>query len=157
MKRCMVAVDVQNFYRPSPGVVAQINQLSQTLPTAATLLKHNESAVPLSKMGKPVPMDTSVLVTTSTVFDKYGMLLPNDLIAWLRAQAPDEVLVTGGHTDANVLAAGIALFSYGFTPCIVPLLCYGNEWFRHSVTVKVWEMEIGKLYNSLAEFKFEGM
>lgn len=154
MKRCMVAVDVQNFYRPSPGVVAQINQLSQTMPTVATLLRHNEARVPLAKMGKPVPLDSSVLVTTSNVYEKFGYTLPNELLAWLRSHDPEEVLVTGGHTDANVLAAGISLYSAGFTPALVPLLCYGNEWFRHSVTVKVWEMEIGRLYNSLVEFQF---
>lgn len=153
----MVAVDMQNFFRPSPGVVAQVNQLTQTMPTAATLLRHDEAQVPLAKMGKPVPMDNGVLVTTSTVFDKVGFTLPMELLQWLRGQNPDEVLVVGGHTDANVLAAGVSLFSAGFAPCIVPLLNYGNDWFRHSVTVKVWEQEIGKVYASLAEFKFGGM
>ncbi len=157
MKRCLVAVDMQSFFRPSPGMVNHINQLAQTMPTAATLMRHDENKVPLVKFGKPVPMDNSVVVTTSNVFDKYGYALPQGVIDWLRVQAPDEVIVAGGHTDGNVLSVGADVFNAGFKPVIVPLLCYGNDWYMHTVTAKIWEQEYGKVYQSVAELKFGGM
>ena len=154
MKRCMVAVDVQNFYRPSPGIVTQLNQLASTMPTAATLYRHNENAVPLARFGHQIPQDTTVLVNTIHVFEKNGYLLPESLNIWLRNNQPDEVLVTGGHTDANVLAAGFSVFSAGFRPVLVPVLCYGNDWYMHTVTAKIWEQELGKVYQSVAELQF---
>lgn len=154
MKRCMVAVDVQTFYRPSAGMVAQLNQLAATMPTAATLYKHIETAVPLGRFGKQLPMDASVLVNTSNVFEKPGFGLPDSVGVWLRNQQPDEVLVVGGHTDANVLAAGFSVFNAGFKPVMVPVLCYGNDWYMHTVTAKIWEQELGKVYQSVAELKF---
>ena len=49
-KRCMLALDVQGFFKPSAGVVHQINQMALTMPTVATLFKHNEDIVPLAKL-----------------------------------------------------------------------------------------------------------
>ena len=157
MKRCLLAVDMQGFFRPSPGMVSQINQLALTMPTAATLMKHDETKVPLAKFGKPVPMDTSIGIACSNVFEKYGYAVPQAALDWLKAQNPDEVLVAGGHTDGNVLSAGLDVFNAGMKPVIVPLLCYGNDWYMHTVTAKIWEQELGKVYQSVAELKFGGL
>lgn len=156
MSRCMIALDVQNYYRPGPGMVAQINQISATLPTAATLFKHDEHEVPLVKFGRTPPMDSGLLINVSNIFDKYGYGVPPQALEWLKQQNPDEVLVTGGHTDANVLAAGFSLFNAGLKPAMVPLLCYGNDWYMHTVTTGIWEREIGRIYQSMAEFQFGG-
>lgn len=153
-KRVMVAVDMQTFYHPAPGMVHQINQLALTMPSAATLYKHDELRVPLVQLGKQVPHDTGVLVNIPTVFDKVGFQLPEGMAAWLRNQAPEEVLVVGGHTDANVLAAGFNIYNMGLNPVIVPLLNYGNDFYMHSVTARIWEQEIGKVYQSVAELQF---
>ena len=157
MKRCMVAVDVQSFYRPSPGMISQINQLMVEFPTIATLFKHLEAEVPLNKLGRNQPRDTSILVNCTNVHDKYGFALPEGVIKWLKEQNPDEVLIVGGMTDGNVIAAGLSVFQAGFKPVFVPVLCYGNDWYMHTVTAKIWEVEIGKVYQSVAELRFGGM
>lgn len=154
MTRCMIAVDVQNYYRPGPGMVAQINQMSATMPTAATLFSHDENQVPLVAFGKTPPQDSNVLVSTMAVFPKYGFGLPPQAIEWLQKQGATEVLVAGGHTDANLLSVGFTLFNAGFKPVIVPLLCFGNDWYMHTVTTGIWEREIGKVFNSAAEMQF---
>lgn len=154
MKRCMVALDVQNYYHPAPGMVQQINQLATTMATAATVFTHNEGMVPLARLKRTPPGTDTTLVATNMVFEKHGYGLPDGLKVWLRSQAPDEVIVVGGHTDANVLAAGFDLFDMGFVTGIVPLLCYGNDWYMHTVTTKIWEAELGTVYQSVAELKF---
>lgn len=157
MKRVMVAVDVQSFFRPAAGMTHQINQLALTMPTAATLYRHNESQVPLVQWGKQVPQDTGLLINCSTVFDKPGFALPEGLLTWLRNQSPEEVLVVGGHTDANVLAAGLSIYNMGLKPVMVPILNYGNDFYMHSVTAKIWEQELGKVYTTVAELQFGGL
>lgn len=154
MKRCMVAVDVQSFYKPSQGVVHQINQLVAQLPTAATLFVHNEEVTPLKRMKKDVPSTDQCLVTTPNVYNKHGFTIPKAVIDWLHQQEATEVLITGGHTDANVLAAGFSIFDAGFTPLIVPMLCYGNDWYMHTVTTKIWEQHLGKVYESSHDLHF---
>ncbi|MCA3244331.1 MAG: hydrolase [Alphaproteobacteria bacterium] len=157
MPRCMLALDIQTYYRPGPGMVAQINQLAASMPTCATLFTHDESITPLVRFGRTPPMDTSVLVSTGAVIPKHGYGLPAQAVEWLKRQSPDEVLVVGGHTDANLLAAGFALFDAGLKPACVPVLNFGNDWYMHTVTTGIWEREIGKLYQSVAEFQFGGL
>lgn len=157
MKRCMVAVDIQGFYRPSQGMVHQVNQLAMSMPTVATLYKHDETKIPLAKLGRTIPMDQGTSVATSTVFEKYGFGIPPAAIEWLRGQAPDEVLIVGGHTDANLLSCGFDVFNAGMKAVIVPVLCFGNDWYMHTVTTGIWDQEIGKVYQSVAELKFGGL
>ena len=154
MNRSMIVVDVQNYYRPGPGMVTQINQFAATMPTVATLFTHNEDVVPLAKFGKTPPADAQVLVNAMAVFPKYGFGIPEQALEWLKKQSPDEVLIAGGHTDANVLAAGFSLFNAGMRPVILPALCFGNDWYMHTVTTGIWEREIGKVYQSAAELQF---
>lgn len=154
MNRCIVALDVQNYYRPGPGMVAQINQLAATIPTVATLFKHDEQVVPLVKFGRTPPADATVMVNAQLVVPKFGYGLPEQAVQWLQRQNPEEVLIVGGHTDANVLSAGFSLFNAGLRPVIVPVLCYGNDWYMHTVTTGIWEREIGKIYQSMAELQF---
>lgn len=154
MNRCMIVVDMQSYYRPGPGMVAQVNQLAATMPTAATLYTHDENQVPLIKFGKTPPQDTSVLVNAMAVFPKFGYGLPQQAIEWLKKQQAEEVLVAGGHTDANLLSAGFSIFNAGMRPAVLPVLCFGNDWYMHTVTTGVWEREIGKVYQSAAELQF---
>ena len=154
MSRAMIVVDMQSYYRPGPGMVAQINQLAATIPTAATLFTHDEQTVPLVKFGRTPPQDGNVLVSAMAVFPKYGFGLPPQAVEWLKQQNVDEVLVAGGHTDANVLAAGFSIFNAGMRPAMLPVLCFGNDWYMHTVTTGIWEREIGKLYQSAAELQF---
>lgn len=152
MKKVLVAVDVQDFYRPSQGMVHQINQMVARMPIAATLFVHDEAKVPYARLrGKPGAKGDTSLIKTPNTFVHHGFGLPRELFDWLRAQGAEQVVVAGGHTDANVLAAGFSLFDAGFQPVLVPVLCYGNEWYMHSVTSGIWEQSIGPVYQSVAE------
>lgn len=157
MNRCMIVVDMQNYYRPGPGMVAQINQLAATMPTAATLFVHDESEVPLVKFGRTPPQDNSILISAMAMFPKTGYGLPPQAIEWLKKQEAEEVLIAGGHTDANLLAAGFSVFNAGMRPAVLPVLCFGNDWYMHTVTTGIWEREIGKVYQSAAELQFGGL
>jgi nicotinamidase-related amidase len=157
MKRCMVALDVQEHFKPSQGLVHNINQMVSQMPTVATLFKHDEEMIPLTKLGRNAPAADNCLVETSNVHYKHGYTLPKEVLTWLKEQGADEVLLTGGHTDANVLAAGFSLFDAGFIPIIVPLLCYGNDWYMHTVTTGIWAQELGKVFESTAEMKFSAI
>ncbi|PZP40662.1 MAG: hypothetical protein DI585_00095 [Pseudomonas fluorescens] len=157
MNRCMIVVDVQNYYRPGPGMIAQINQLAATMPTAATLFVHDEIEVPLVKLGRTPPQDSAVLISAMAVFPKAGYGLPVQAIEWLKKQQADEVLVAGCHTDANLLSVGFSVFNAGMRPAVLPPLCFGNDWYMHTVTLGVWEREIGKVYQSAAELQFGGL
>jgi len=157
MNRCMIVVDMQNYYRPGPGMIAQINQLAATMPTCATLFIHDESEVPLVKFGRTPPQDTAVVISAMATFPKAGFNLPVQALEWLKKQQPEEVLVAGCHTDANLLAAGFSLFNAGMRPAVLPPLCFGNDWYMHTVTTGIWEREIGKVYQSAAELQFGGL
>jgi nicotinamidase-related amidase len=153
----MIVVDMQNYYRPGPGMVAQVNQLAATMPTAATLFVHNESQVPLVKFGRTPPQDNSTLISAMAVFEKTGYGLPAGAIEWLQKQEAEEVLVAGAHTDANLLSVGFSIFNAGMRPAVLPSLCFGNDWYMHTVTTGIWEREIGKVYQSAAELQFGSM
>ena len=157
MPRLMLALDMQTYFRPAPGMINQVNQMAASMPTCATLFTHDESITPLVKFGRVPPVDTTVLISTGTVIKKFGYGVPAQAIEWLKAQNADEVLVVGGHTDANLLSAGFDLFNAGLKPAMVPVLNFGNDWYMHTVTTGIWEREIGKLYQSVAEFQFGGL
>ena len=148
---------MQEHFRPSQGMIQQINQIAATMPAAATLFTQRDEVVPLSKLGKTGPMNDQLVVNISKSFSKHGYNLPDELILWLRSQNADEVVVVGGHNDANVLAAGFSLFQHGFKPALVPVLCYGNEWYMHSVTTGLWRDNLGPVYESVAELKFAAL
>ena len=154
MKRCMLALDVQNFFNVAAGTAHHINQLAQTMPTVATVFIHNEAEVPLTKQGRSGPSSDSTLVNAPAVFDKHGYMVPQAALDWLKEQGAEEVLLVGGHSDANVLAAGFCLFDAGFHPIMVPMLCYGNDWYMHTVTTGIWANEIGRVFESPAELNF---
>lgn len=154
MKRCMLALDMQSHFNVAAGTAHHVNQLATEMPTVATLFIHDEAHVPLTKLGKSGPSNDSCLVNTPAVFHKYGYTIPQPALDWLKEQGAEEVLLTGGHTDAAVLAAGFCLFDAGFVPLMVPMLCYGNDWYMHTVTTGIWAQEIGKVFESPAELKF---
>ena len=100
------------------------------------------------------PESDDCLVSTSAVFYKHGYTLPPEVINWLKDHQAEEVLLTGGHTDASVLAAGFSLFDAGFLPIMIPMLCYGNDWYMHTVTTGIWSQQIGRVFESPAELQF---
>lgn len=154
MNRCMIALDMQNYFRPAQGVVHNISQLAQTMPTAATVFQYDDAQASLrGKAGHNGPMNDASLITTQNIFTRQGYLLPQELLNWVAMQNVEEVLLTGGHTDANVLAAGFCLHEVGIRPAIIPMLCYGNDWYMHTVTTGIWEQELGKVYESSHELK----
>ncbi len=149
MNRCHLAIDVQEHYNPSPMLVQDINKFSRKYPTAATLFIHREDLIPTNAMiGESGPAKDSCLIDNAQVFERHGYTLPRSLVMWLKNRNPEEVVVSGGMTDSKVLAAGFALFDVGIKPVLIPPLNYGNEWFNHTVTVRIWEQSIGPVHET---------
>lgn len=148
----MVAVDVQPYFKPNEKMVEKINKIAAKTPTAATVFSHNEPKVPFHRiLGGPGPKGENTLVKTERIFNHSGYILPKELLMWLREERPEEVIVCGGFDDERVLAAGFSLFEAGLKPVLVPELCYDNDWFQHTVTIRLWEKAIGKVYESIVE------
>lgn len=144
----MLAIDVQPFFKAPEPLVNSINRAAKQVTTAATVFIHDEEKVPYRAfIGTEGPKEKETsLVQTDHVFYKNGYHLPADLMTWLKEQAPDEVLVVGGQVDPPLLAAGMCLFDAKLKPCLVPQLCYGNEWYQHTVTMNIWERSLGPVY-----------
>lgn len=152
MRRYIVAVDVQPFFKPAPKLVERINDLATRMPAAATVFEHNEPKLPFHNiLGKPGPKGENTLVKTERIYRRNGYILPRDLLVWLRESRPEEVIVCGGFNDERVLAAGFSLFEAGLRPVLVPELCYDTDWYQHTVTMRLWEQSIGKVYESVIE------
>lgn len=154
MKRCMIALDVQSYYKPSAGIVHQIQELTGTYPTIGTLFIHDELKVPLEKLGQVGPGNDTTMIGGIETVNRHGYMLPDKILQWIKANEFNEALVTGGHNDANVLSVGFQLFDQGVKPIMIPLLCYGNDWYMHTVTTNIWRQNIGDVYETVAEMKF---
>lgn len=139
MTRFLLAADVQPNTNISEAQVQQIRGVAAKIPTVATLFT-----------GDGVE-DSAPLVETPTIFKHTGYMPPQELVTYLGQQNATEVIVAGGMTDEVVLANGIVLHDAGLKPILVPALCYGNLWYEHSVTIRLWENAIGQVYENLFE------
>lgn len=150
MKRCMIALDIQPFFKAPDSLVNAINHVAENISTAATVFIHDESRTPYKSFAPAFPTkDEKTLINTKNIFHKNGYNLPKEVIDWVKKEKPDEVLVAGGQSDFSIIAAGISLFEAGFKPVIIPSLCYGNEWYQHTVTINIWEDSLGEVYENI--------
>ena len=152
MSRFIFAVDVQPHFKPSPALVDQITRAGDQIPLVASIFVGDEQKVSFSKLGKtPGPAEENCLVPTNNVFPHHGYLPPKELIDFLVGQQAEEVVVVGGFHDERLLAAGAALFDASIKPSLLPMLCYGNQWYEHTVTMNLWENALGPVYQSPIE------
>lgn len=152
MRRVLLALDMQQFYKPSEGQIQQINRVGEHIPVVATLFEHDEHSVPYKKLTERTgPEGETCMVNAEQVFTHHGYQLPQQLKNWLVEQNVEEAIVAGGHHDANILSAGFCLFDLGIKPILVPQLCYGNRWYEHTVTFSIWEHAFGPVLENVVE------
>lgn len=110
-------VDLQPSFSPPTWLIEKIAALAATMPSVATVERHDEMRVPFeSQLGWRPAVDDDCLVAADHVFVKHGYLPPPDAIHHLASLAPERVLVCGVQADTCVLAAGFALFDAGRAP-----------------------------------------
>lgn len=145
MKQALLVVDVQPSFSPPPGLVRDISRLAASMPSIATVERHNEAVTPFERQlgWKPGLADDS-LVTTDRMFVKHGYLPPAEAIDYLRGLELDRVLVCGIQADTCVLAAGFALFDAGLHPTLIPWLSIGSSLDRSGeLGARLWRHHFG--------------
>lgn len=152
MKRFLLALNIQDHFNPAPSMVDQITKLAEQMPAAATVFIGDENKVSFSARGlRAGPENDTCRLPIDSVFHQYGYGLPPELTQWFQDKGAEEVIVAGGLRDERVLAAGISLFDAGIRPVLIPILCYGNNWYEHTVTINLWEQRLGPVYQSPVE------
>lgn len=150
MREALLIVDVQPGFSPPAEMVAEIRGLARTLPSVATIERHDESATPFERQlgWKPAP-DEESLVPADRIFVKHGYLPPPALITHLRGLDVQRVLVCGIQADTCVLAAGFALFDAGLHPTLLAWLVRGSSLDRSgALGARLWRHHFGAVLDS---------
>ncbi|MNQ38483.1 MULTISPECIES: cysteine hydrolase family protein [unclassified Pseudomonas] len=128
MRQVLLIIDVQPSFSPPAWLISGINNLLGSLPSVATVERHDESRTPFARQlgWTPAPDDDS-LVAADKIFIKHGYAPTPETIAYLKDLAPERVLVCGIQTDTCVLAAGFALFDAGLQPTLISDLTLGSS------------------------------
>ncbi|PMX03394.1 hydrolase [Pseudomonas sp. FW215-R2] len=141
MRQALLIIDVQPCFSPPPWLVDGIRSLIGTLPSVATVERHDESRTPFQRQlgWHPAPDDDS-LIEADRIFIKYGYAPSPDTIDYLKSLNLDRVLVCGLQTETCCLAAGFALFDAGLQPTLLTDLTVGSSLDRSGrLGVKLWE------------------
>ena len=136
----LMIIDVQPSFSPPAWLVTGIGALIGTMPSIATIERHNEDRTPFQRQlgWAPGPSDDS-LVPADRIFVKHGYLPPPEAIEHLLALRPGRVLVCGLQADTCVLAAGFALFDAGLHPTLLTDLVAGSSIDRSGdLGAKLW-------------------
>ena len=153
MKQALLVVDVQPGFPMAEALVAEIDALGRTLPTIATVERHDEAVTPFARQlgWKPPGMEES-LVRADRVFVKHGYLPPPAAIDYLRELRVERVLVCGIQADTCCLAAGFALFDAGMQPTLLAWLSVGSSLDRSgALGARLWQHHFGQVLWSPAE------
>jgi len=153
MLQALLVVDVQPCFDPPSWLVEEVGQLAGTMPSVATVERHDEMITPFERQlgWKPAPDDTS-LVLADALFVKHGYLPPPEAIRHLRGLGVDRVLVCGIQADTCVLAAGFALFDAGLHPTLLRWLTVGSSLDRSgALGERLWRHHFGAVIGSRDE------
>ena len=136
----LMIIDVQPSFAPPAWLVSGISALIGTMPSIATIERHDEDRTPFRRqLGWAPGASDDSLVPADRVFVKHGYLPPLDAIEHLRALRPSRVLVCGLQADTCVLAAGFALFDAGLHPTLLTDLVAGSSIDRSGdLGTKLW-------------------
>ena len=128
MRQALLIIDVQPIFNPPGWLITGINRLIGTMPSVATVERHDEAVTPFARQlgWTPAPDDDS-LIKADVVHVKHGYAPTPETVAHLKALNPERVLVCGIQTDTCVLAAGFALFDVGLTPTLISDLTVGSS------------------------------
>lgn len=145
MKQVLYIVDVQPSFNPPASLVMNIAALAATMPSVATVERHDESITPFERqLGWKPGRDDEPLVATDRVFIKHGYSPPKAAIAYLLSLKPERVLVCGIQADTCVLAAGFMLFDAGLHPTLLPWLTVGSSLDRSGeLGARLWKHHFG--------------
>jgi len=145
VKQALYIVDVQPSFHPPAALVAEITALAATMPSIATVERHDESVTPFERqLGWKPGADDSSLVPADRIFIKHGYGPPRDVIEYLLSLKLDRVLVCGIQADTCVLAAGFALFDAGLHPTLLPWLTVGSSLDRSGkLGARLWQHHFG--------------
>tara|TARA_R110000868_G_scaffold218576_2_gene469083 strand:+ start:13167 stop:13643 length:477 start_codon:yes stop_codon:yes gene_type:complete len=152
MKKVILALDIQAGLNTPEVIVSNVNKLATKVPTIATvLLASKEEKRDLEWLNWTAPAEDSSRIQTNYSFPHSGYGIPQVILKTLQKNGVEEVLVTGGHTEAFLLAAGFSLFDAGFKASMVAPLCLSGQYHQHTVTMKIWESSIGPVYETISE------
>ena len=128
MRQALLVIDIQSSFNPPDWLVRDVTALASTMPSAATVERHDESVTPFERQLGWTPGATDeALVPVDRVFIKHGYLPPPALTAHLQTLDVERVLVCGIQADTCVMAAGYALFDAGLHPTLLPWLTVGSS------------------------------
>ncbi|MEJ1176477.1 cysteine hydrolase family protein [Agrobacterium sp. CMT1] len=145
MNQALYIVDIQPSFNPPATLVAEISSLAQTMPSLATVERHDESVTPFERqLGWKPGRDDESLVVADRIFIKHGYAPPREAIDYLLSLKLDRVLVCGIQADTCVLAAGFALFDAGLHPTLLPWLTVGSSLDRSGeLGARLWKHHFG--------------
>jgi nicotinamidase-related amidase len=105
-----------------------IHPLLGTLPSVATVERHDESRTPFQKQlgWHPAPDDDS-LIETDRILIKHGYAPSPQTSEYLVNLKVERILVCGLQTETRCLAAGFALFDTGLQPTLITDLTVGSS------------------------------
>jgi nicotinamidase-related amidase len=153
MRQALLIIDVQPSFSPPDWLVRDLRALAPTLPSVATVERHDETVTPFERQlgWKPGATDDS-LVSTDRVFIKHGYLPPAELISYLTDLEVERVLVCGIQAETCVLAAGFMLFDAGLQPTLLPWLTVGSSLDRTGqLGVQLWRHHFGAVLPNASE------
>jgi nicotinamidase-related amidase len=154
MRQALLVVDVQPCFSPPEWLVRELRLLAPTMPSVATVERHDERVTPFERQlgWKPAAADDS-LVPTDAVFVKHGYLPPPEMVSYLRGLDIERVLVCGIQADTCVLAAGFSLFDAGLRPTLLAWLTVGSSLDpTGSLGARLWRHHFGAVLSGPGEF-----
>ena len=153
MRQALFIVDVQPCFHPPDALVTAIASLARTMPSVATVERHDENVTPFARqLGWAPAKADAPLIAADMLFIKHGYAPPAAAIDHLRSLDVDRVLVCGIQADTCVLAAGFALFDAGLHPTLLPWLTVGSSLDRSgALGARLWKHHFGAVLSDESE------
>jgi len=145
MRQALLIIDVQPSFNPPDWLIEGVNRLIGTMPSVATVERHDEAVTPFQRqLGWAPGLDDDSLIEADVVHVKHGYAPTPATVAHLKSLSPERVLVCGIQADTCVLAAGFALFDAGLTPTLISDLTVGSSLDRSGeLGARLWRHHFG--------------
>ncbi|HEY1073116.1 cysteine hydrolase family protein [Brevundimonas sp.] len=142
-----MVIDAQPSFSPPPWLVQGIERLIGTMPSVATVERHDQAVTPFQRqLGWTPDPDDHSLIAADIIHVKHGYAPTPATVAHLKALNPERVLVCGIQTDTCVLTAGFALFDAGLTPTLISDLTVGSSLDRSGeLGARLWRHHFGQV------------
>ncbi|TBN45954.1 cysteine hydrolase family protein [Pseudomonas sp. BGI-2] len=128
MSQALLIIDVQPSFSPPQWLIDGIRKIIGSLPSVATVERHDESKTPFEKqLGWHPASDDDSLIEADRFFIKHAYAPSLESIEYLKRLKVDRVLVCGLQTETWGLATGFALFNAGSQPTLITDLTVGSS------------------------------